>query len=147
MNLYAHPPDMTEFAGRSAESKPQPCCTVLHLQCSAGQLQLGAGGKSLFSFTLAQSFAAFEESQPLCLLLMSPSFPSTVVSDFWWLFRKLLGCLQEYLYPWEAVLLAGRFPSLILSREFAALQGIRTFGRVSLDVDSHEFHRRFSILP
>lgn len=63
-------------------AKPQPCCTALHLQCSAGQLQLGAGGKSLFSFTLAQSFAAFEENQPLCLLLMSPSFPNTVVSDF-----------------------------------------------------------------
>lgn len=72
-SLYAQPPNMTEFAGRSVESNSQPCCKALHLQCSAVQLQLGGGGKSLFSLTLAQSFAAFKKNQPLCLPLMSPS--------------------------------------------------------------------------
>ena len=73
---------MTEFAGRSAESNPEPCCKALYLQCSAVHLQLGGGGKSLFSLTLAQSFAAFEKNQPLRLPLMSPRFLNSVASDF-----------------------------------------------------------------
>lgn len=90
-------------------ANPQPCCEALYLQCSAGQLQLGGGGRALAS--LAQSSAALREKQPLHPPSMSPLLPSSVAPELWWLFPKRLGWLQEYLYPWEAALRAGRFPS------------------------------------
>lgn len=117
-------PNMTEFAGRSAESNPQPCSKALHLQCSAVQLQLGGGGKSLFSLTLAQSFAAFEKNQPLCLPLMSPSFWPVwqlgfngSFQNYWAVFRNIFingrPCFMQVCYPLQF------FSS---SYEFALLQ-------------------------
>lgn len=127
-------------ASPSLAARPFTCNAVLG-SCS-WLLEANPSSPSL----LHKALLHLRRASPSACCWCPHSFPSTVLFDFWWLFRKLLGCLREYLYPWEAVLLAGRFPSLILSGEFAVLQGIRTFGRVSLALNSHEFHRRLRIL-
>lgn len=92
----------------SWEQTPPVMLQAVYLQCSAKHLQLGGGGKFLFSLASAQSFPTFRNSLHSACNLCTPLTRLSVPSDFWWLFRKLWVCLQRYLHQWESVLHAGK---------------------------------------